>query len=298
MSLSLWDWTDLIGISLVTLGALFGLTENLRKFHQKSGLDVITLGFNKDQWESKQKTWAHLWELVLIIGLAMEWIALPHHFSEIEVLREKNDEAEKEITEIDPFNKPVFVVSGHFECSLNRDPKAESIPLVHSVGSLLFSSTKQLGKNTLNSIILTAFNSDTRRDIRMGVYGRLSGAGSSAMSHQEGLIYYFDFANRGDTEMTSGGFDGLAMPTMGQVMEDFHAVYIRANFIPAGTDILGGSGRIVVNGIPKTFTIPLQKTKVEPVTFHDANGTPTEGQVFSFMTGEADQISTPLPQGK
>lgn len=67
-SLSAWDWLDILGL-LMVLGGVAGEIAVRRKMSKLDDPKPLA-------------KWEHFWEHVLVAGLALEMIALPHHFIE------------------------------------------------------------------------------------------------------------------------------------------------------------------------------------------------------------------------
>ena len=91
-SLSFWDWLDLVGIIFVFVGVVGEIVVPRLNFRpppkrtsdeMDEDAPIITRWqADKDAWQSKMKKWEHASEIVLVIGLALELTALPHHFKE------------------------------------------------------------------------------------------------------------------------------------------------------------------------------------------------------------------------
>jgi len=210
--------------------------------------------------ERKFKALDWVFWAVVVIGLGMEMSDAAHSDNEVIALKQQ-------IVQIDPLNNPVFDASGHLEIHLKRDKKIESTPFdaVRGVfGDALgvqantrLSSTKTYGKNTLNFINL--FTTNVNRTIRGNITlpaNVVTKIDSTVLSPDDSwLDYVFEFPDTSDARLELG----CTMPTVKEVLQDFNLLDIRENCIPPNSEIVGGSARIVVNGIPITFNIPPQK---------------------------------------
>ena len=116
-SLSRWDWFDLIGVALVFVGVVGEIAVPLIKFKPtpnpeakwaaRSGkLDLLRklahrLQSVRERQEKKMKRWEHLAQISLVIGLALELVALPHHFKEAAELKDSAASANERAAELE-----------------------------------------------------------------------------------------------------------------------------------------------------------------------------------------------------
>jgi hypothetical protein len=85
-SLSRWDWLDISGVALVFIGVLGEILVRRKRTPD---------GTNHEIWERETRKWEKRWENALLVGLALELAALPHHFIEAGDLNHKAGEAKR-----------------------------------------------------------------------------------------------------------------------------------------------------------------------------------------------------------
>lgn len=105
-SLTAWDWLDIVGVVFVLVGVAGEVCIPLLKFKPKgpciepeeNGEDVPAMSdwrARREAWESLRTIWEHRAGYLVVIGLGLELIALPHHFIEAGELSDRAASAQK-----------------------------------------------------------------------------------------------------------------------------------------------------------------------------------------------------------
>jgi hypothetical protein len=98
MSLSSWDWLEVLSLLMVLFGALFALIMERKKSPaspDENGLIPVGLFHERELLEAKKKAVEHRWEWVLVAGLGLEIIAASHQISEAGKLKKEAGDAMK-----------------------------------------------------------------------------------------------------------------------------------------------------------------------------------------------------------
>src|ERR1041384_2844419 len=92
-SLSAWDWLDISGLLMVLAGVVGGFKARRGKYrYVPNPADPRPLDVREKDWEIGRERREDIWEYVLIIGLALEFLALPRHISEAARLLKQSEE--------------------------------------------------------------------------------------------------------------------------------------------------------------------------------------------------------------
>jgi hypothetical protein len=110
------------------MGVVCGFITRRRKYRYIVKLgDTTPEEERKRTWESSNETWQDVWEYILIGGLALEMIALPHHFIEAGKWQHKVEELRKENNELAKlgWSRSDRLFKGKFLDLIKQKPKGE-----------------------------------------------------------------------------------------------------------------------------------------------------------------------------
>jgi hypothetical protein len=146
-----WDWADVGGLALVLVGVFGEVICGHRSFpfqktgrRRKSLLEIFDGVHNpaKTTWEDNNRRWENRWGAMVIVGLGIELLALPHHFIEVgelktaaKMLESTNLLLRVKVSELEIRANPRTIVPEQVTNFIFLTKETAKIPIMVSVGA-------------------------------------------------------------------------------------------------------------------------------------------------------------------